>query len=186
MVVTLSAMADLGSSAPDFSLVDTRNDSLVSLRDYADYPVYLVAFICNHCPYVLHIHDTFVALANAYIKQHGIACFAISANDATSYPADGPDKMRQKALSCGYEFPYLYDETQIVAKSYQAVCTPDFFVFDAKRVLVYRGQFDASRPADDIPVTGSCLRQALDDVLAGRMVDAAQVPSLGCNIKWKN
>lgn len=183
MSLTPSTMLELDTPAPDFLLKDTDGNNK-SLSNFANKPALLVAFICNHCPYVIHIADAFSVFAKEY-QPKGLGIVAISANDAANYADDGPEKMAQEVEVRGYTFPYLYDKDQEVAKAYRAACTPDFFLFDAERKLVYRGQFDASRPRTDIPVTGSDLRQAVDKVLAGRKPDAQQVPSMGCNIKWK-
>jgi len=183
MSLTPSTMLELGTPAPDFLLKDTEGNN-VSLSDFSDRPALLVAFICNHCPYVKHLADVFSAFASEY-QPKGLGVVAISANDAGNYADDGPEKMAQEVKTRGYTFPYLYDEDQETAKSYRAACTPDFFLFDGKCKLVYRGQFDASRPRNDIPVTGADLRQAVDKVLAGERPDEDQVPSIGCNIKWK-
>lgn len=183
MSLTPSTMLELGTMAPDFLLKDTEGNN-VCLSDFSDRSALLVAFVCNHCPYVKHIADAFSAFANEYQHQ-GLGVVAISANDATNYPADGPEKMAEEVKARGYTFPYLYDENQQVAKAYRAACTPDFFLFDGTRKLVYRGQFDASRPGNNEAVTGTDLRQAVDRVIAGQEPDAEQVPSMGCNIKWK-
>lgn len=183
MARTASTMLPLGTKAPDFSLVnvDGRTVTLDSLRSA---PALLVAFICNHCPYVKHVAPAFAELAREY-QAKGVAVVAISASDVSNYPADSPEQMVREAEEQGYTFPYLYDETQDVAKAYAAACTPDFYVFDKNRKLVYRGQMDSSRPDSGIPVTGHDLRAALDAVLAGKPVSAEQKPSIGCNIKWK-
>ena len=187
MAETLSTMLPLGTPAPHFRLPDTRagmGDPLMSLDDFAEAPALLVAFICNHCPFVKHVRDSFVALAREY-RDRSVAVVAISANDAESYPQDGPQRMGEEAATYDYGFPYLYDETQQVARSYRAACTPDFFVFDKARRLVYRGQMDDSRPGNGLPVDGRDLRAALNAVLAGAPVPDRQKPSIGCNIKWK-
>jgi peroxiredoxin len=178
-----SRMLELGTKAPDFALPDPSGE-VVSLVDFDDKPALLVAFICNHCPYVKHIVDGFAAFAREYGGK-GLAVVAISANDAGAYPEDAPPAMAEVARAHGFTFPYLYDESQQVALAYQAICTPDFFLFDADRRLVYRGQFDDSRPKGDVPVTGASLRVAVDALLAGRPVPAEQMPSVGCSIKWK-
>jgi len=183
MSLTPSTMLELGTPAPDFLLRDTEGNNK-GLSDFANKPALLVAFICNHCPYVIHIADAFSAFANEY-QPKGLGVVAISANDAANYADDGPEKMVQEVKTRGYTFPYLYDKDQAVAKAYRAACTPDFFLFDAERKLVYRGQFDASRPRSDVPVTGADLRQAVERVLVGKKPDPEQVPSMGCNIKWK-
>jgi peroxiredoxin len=183
MALTPSTMLPLGTAAPDFKLPDT-NGKFVSLADFKDKAALLVIFMCNHCPYVIHIRDGLARLACDYAaKSVGIA--GISANDVKNYPQDGPDRMKEEVKAVGYIFPYLYDETQSVAKAYHAACTPDIFLFDKNRKLVYRGQFDDSRPGNGIPVTGKDLRAALDAVLAGKPVSEKQTASIGCNIKWK-
>jgi len=176
-------MLPLGTQAPDFELpnVDGR---LVGLAEAAGPQGTVVMFICNHCPFVKHVADQLASLSRDY-QPRGIGFVAISANDVASHPADSPEQMVREAEERGYCFPYLYDETQDVAKEYHAACTPDFYLFDGQRKLVYRGQLDASRPGSDIPVTGSDLRAAMDAVLAGRAPLADQKPSIGCNIKWK-
>ena len=176
-------MLALGTVAPAFSLPDF-DGRMHSLEDYAAQPALLVAFICSHCPFVRHLREEFAAFAREYAPR-GLAVVAINSNDVVAYPQDGPDAMRAEAAELGYGFPYLLDESQAVAKAYQAACTPDFFLFDATRRLVYRGQFDDSRPGTERPVTGADLRAAVDALLAGRPPVAAQRPSLGCNIKWR-
>ena len=183
MALTPSTMLPLGTTAPDFKLPDT-NGKTVTLADFKDKTALVVIFICNHCPYVVHIRAGLAQFARDYAaKNVGIA--GISSNDAAKYPADGPVKMKDEVTSAGYTFPYLYDESQAVAKAYRAACTPDIFLFDRSRRLVYRGQFDASRPGNGIPVTGKDLRAAIDAVLAGKPTSVMQVASIGCNIKWK-
>lgn len=184
MALTPSTMLPLGTTAPDFGLPDTVGGRTVRLADFAGKPALLVAFLCNHCPYVKHVRAGLAALGRDYLPK-GVAIVAISSNDATHYPADAPDLMKAEARDAGYPFPYLYDETQSVARAYRAACTPDFFLFDASMRLVYRGQMDGSRPGNGLPVTGADLRAALDAVLAGRSPAAEQRPSMGCNIKWK-
>ena len=176
-------MLPLGTTAPEFKLPDT-NGKIVSLADFKDQAALLVIFICNHCPYVVHIRSGLAQLARDYATR-GVAMVGINANDVKNYPADSPAKMKDEVKAAGYVFPYLYDETQTVAKSYRAACTPDIFLFDRSRRLVYRGQFDASRPGNGVPVTGKDLRAALDAVLAGKPTSELQVASIGCNIKWK-
>ena len=183
MALTPSTMLPLGTAAPDFKLPDTGG-KMVSLADFKGQPALLVVFICNHCPYVIHLRAGLAQLARDYLPRN-VGMAGISSNDAANYPADSPDKMKEEAKKAGYLFPYLYDETQMVAKSYHAACTPDIFLFDKNQRLVYRGQFDASRPNNGIPVTGNDLRAALDAVLAGKAVSEKQIPSIGCNIKWK-
>ena len=176
-------MLPLGTPGPDFRLPDT-NGKTVSLADFKDKPALVVIFMCNHCPYVKHIRTGLVELANDY-QPRGVAIVGINSNDAANYPDDSPAKMAEEVKSVGYSFPYLYDESQAVAKAYRAACTPDIFLFDRGRRLVYRGQFDASRPGNGIPVTGKDLRSALDAVVAGKPPSTMQVASIGCNIKWK-
>ena len=183
MVRTPSTMLPLGTGAPDFALpnVDGRT---VTLADAAGPRGTLVMFICNHCPFVKHVADQLAALGRDCLPR-GIGIVAISSNDVSSHPADSPEQMVHEAEDRGYVFPYLYDETQEVAHAYHAACTPDFFLFDGDRKLAYRGQLDASRPGNEIPVTGADLRAAIDALLLGHPVPAEQRPSLGCNIKWK-
>ena len=183
MARTPSTMLDLGTPAPAFDLPDF-DGARHSLADLAAAPALLVAFICSHCPFVRHMRGEFARFASEYAAR-GLAIVAINSNDLDTYPQDGPDAMRDEARTLGYVFPYLVDATQGVARAYRAACTPDFFLFDGARRLVYRGQFDDSRPGNDRPVTGADLRRAADAVLDGRPVDTDQRPSLGCNIKWK-
>lgn len=178
-----STMRELGTEAPPFSLRDVRTGEMVSTDDLAAGPL-LVMFICNHCPYVKHVRPGLVALGEDYADSP-IDIVAVSANDADTYPDDAPDELARVADEAGYRFPLLYDETQEVARAYGAVCTPDFFLFDSDRRLVYRGQLDSSRPGNDVPVTGEDLRSAIDAVLAGRPVPEDQRPSVGCSIKWR-
>jgi peroxiredoxin len=182
MVAVNSTMLPLGTAALDFRLPDT-NGKTVSLADFKGRPL-LVMFICNHCPYVKHLRSALAQLGRDYMPR-GAAIVAISSNDVAGYPADAPDKMVLEAREAGYTFPYLYDESQAVAKAYRAACTPDFYLFDKDHRLVYRGQFDDSRPKTELPVTGKDIRAALDAVLASQPVAATQKPSIGCNIKWK-
>ena len=184
MAQTASTMLPLGTPAPDFSLPEPMTGKTVSLGDFQDAPALLVMVICNHCPFVKHIRQGLVQFARDYPAKD-LAIVAISANDAANYPDDSPAKIAEEAKTFGYPFPYLHDESQAVAKAYHAACTPDFFLFDASRKLVYRGQFDGSRPGNKLPVTGSDLRAAVDALLAGQPVPSAQQPSIGCNIKWK-
>jgi peroxiredoxin len=184
MVMTASTMLPLGTPAPDFSLPDTKSN-IISIDDFKDTPALLVIFMCNHCPFVKHILKGMVELIKKY-QEKGVAVVGINSNDVASFPEDRPEMMAKIAKAAGYTFPYLYDETQEVAKAYRAACTPDFFLFDKKRKLVYRGQMDDSRPGNNIPVTGIDLRAALDAVLAGGKVSDKQKPSIGCNIKWKH
>jgi len=183
MVATQSTMLPLGTKAPDFRLPET-NGKTVSLSDFKSAPALLVVFLCNHCPYVKHIRAGLAQLARDYLPR-GVGIVGISSNDIANYPADSPALMAEEAKAAGYLFPYLYDETQAVAKTYRAACTPDFFLFGPDQRLVYRGQMDDSRPGNDIPVTGQHLRAALETVLAGKPVSPRQKSSLGCNIKWK-
>jgi len=176
-------MLPLGTPAPEFSLVNVDGRT-VSLADFRGKPALVVIFLCNHCPFVKHLADELAAFASAYIAK-GIGVVGISSNDVANYPADSPEQMVAEAEARGYEFPYLYDETQEVAKAYRAACTPDFYLFDGDQKLVYRGQFDDSRPDSGKPVTGADLRAAVDAVLAGKQPSADQRASLGCNIKWK-
>ncbi len=181
MALTPSSMIPLGTAAPDFALPDLDGGT-VSRTDFEGKPL-LVMFICNHCPYVVHVNDGLVAFAGDY-QEKGLAIVAINSNDVANYPEDRPQKMKEYAERLGYTFPYLFDETQEVAKAYDAQCTPDFFLFDADHRLAYRGQLDDSRPNSGIPVTGADLRAAADAVLAGEEAPGDQRPSMGCNIKW--
>ena len=184
MALTSSTMLALGSKAPDFRLPDTGG-ATVALSDYREAPALLVIFLCNHCPYVKHVRHCLAALASEY-QARGVAVVGISSNDVATHPDDSPAKMATEKAEVGYTFPYLYDETQAVAHSYQAACTPDFYLFDGDQSLVYRGQMDASRPGNNVPVSGRDLRSALEAILAGKPVSEDQKPSLGCNIKWKS
>lgn len=184
MVKTASTMLPLGTRAPDFVLKNVIDGKLVSLPDFEGKPGLLVTFICNHCPFVKHLQAALTEFGKEY-QAKGLGIVAINSNDVTSHPDDGPDKMKFEAQQAGYTFPYLFDETQQVAQAYKAACTPDFFLFDKNQALVYRGQFDASRPGNGKPITGADLRAAVDLVLAGQRVPAEQKPSIGCNIKWK-
>jgi peroxiredoxin len=184
MAQTASTMLlPLGATAPSFELADPSGRR-VSLGSFDGSPALLVAFICSHCPFVKHVRAGFAALAAEY-QERGVAVVAIASNDAKAYPEDGPEGMAAEAKEIGYTFPYLFDETQDVAKAYGAACTPDFFLFDRERRLFYRGQMDGSRPGNGVPVTGEDLRRALDAVLDGGPAPEVQRPSLGCNIKWK-
>lgn len=184
MVETRSTMElPLGSEAPDFKLPDAKGKEW-SIGEFKEGKAMLVAFICNHCPFVKHIRDGFASLSSEYMDE-GIEVVAINSNDFEHYADDRPEKMVEEAAAFGYGFPYLVDETQEVAKAYRAACTPDFYVFDANRKLVYRGQMDGSRPGNDVPVTGEDLRRVLDALLSGEEVPREQRPSVGCNIKWK-
>ena len=180
MAAVESQMLPLGTTAPAFTLPDPDGVTH-SLAASAD--AYLVMFICNHCPFVIHVREELARLGRDY-GDRNVAIYAISSNDITTHPADSPDKMKQEAAAAGYTFPYLFDADQSVAKAYRAACTPDFFVFDANQSLVYRGQLDDSRPSNDKPVNGKDVRAALDAVLSGEPVNAEQTPSIGCNIKW--
>jgi peroxiredoxin len=183
MAVT-STMLALGTKAPDFTLTDVVSDREVSLGDFNGSKGMLVMFICNHCPYVQHVRDELARFGRDY-QDDDLGIVAISANDADQYPDDGPEAMRKEALGNGYTFPYLFDADQTVAAAYTAMCTPDFFLFDAHRELVYRGRFDDSRPNSGTAVTGADLRAAVDAVLSEQPVSADQWPSMGCSIKWK-
>ncbi len=179
-----SLMTPLGTEAPDFALLEPLTGNTVSLGDFADKDALLVMFICNHCPYVQHVRQGLADFGRDY-EDSGLAMVAISANDVTEYPTDGPDHIAKEAKELDYRFPYLYDESQEVAKAYGAVCTPDFFLFDGDRKLAYRGRFDESRPNMPGKVTGTDLRAAVDAVLAGQPLADDQHPSMGCSIKWK-
>jgi peroxiredoxin len=183
MVVTASQMPALGTSAPGFRLPDTKGN-MVALTDFGEAPALLVIFMCNHCPFVKHVLSGLVELVKKY-QAKGMAAVGINSNDVASFPEDRPELMAKVARESGFTFSYLYDETQEVAEAYRAACTPDFFLFDQERKLVYRGQMDDSRPGNGIPITGADLRAAIDAVLAGEQVNAEQKPSIGCNIKWK-
>lgn len=182
MARTPSTMLPLGTQAPDFSLVNVDGRT-VSLADFDGAPAFLAIFMCNHCPFVKHLADAIAQFAAEYVPQ-GVAIVGISSNDVANYPADSPEQMVHEAEERGYVFPYLYDETQEVAKAYHAACTPDFFLFDGDKKLVYRGQFDSSRPDSGTPITGADLRAAVTAVLAGEKPAEKQSPSIGCNIKW--
>jgi len=183
MVAVNSTMLPLGTKAPQFRLPDTSG-KMVSLSDFKNAPALLVVFMCNHCPYVKHIRAGLAQVARDYMPRR-VGMVGINSNDVANYPADSPAKMAEEVKSAGYIFPYLYDESQEVAKAYRAACTPDIFLFDKEQQLFYRGQFDDSRPGNAIPVTGQDLRAALDSVLAGKPTSPNQKPSIGCNIKWK-
>ncbi len=183
MARTPSNMLPLGTKAPEFALRNAVDGSAVTLKDFEGSEALLVMFICNHCPFVIHVRDELARLASDYLPR-GLAIVAINSNSSVTHPQDGPEHMKELALSQGWEFPFLFDETQSVAQTYKAACTPDFFLLDADRRLVYRGQLDDSRPGNDVPVTGKDLRAAIDAVLAGRPVSEEQKPSIGCNIKW--
>lgn len=184
MARTPSNMLPLGTTAPDFELLDTISDNKLSLKEIKGKKGTVVMFICNHCPFVVHVNPEITRLAGEY-QDKGIGFIAISSNDVENYPQDAPHLMKAKAREEGYPFPYLYDETQKVAKAYDAACTPDFYLFDTDLKLVYRGQLDNSRPGNGLPLTGEDLRRAMDALLTGTAIDPEQKPSLGCNIKWK-
>lgn len=185
MALTPSNMLPLNTVAPDFTLLDVISNKNLSLAQMKSPKGTVIMFICNHCPFVLHVRDELAKIATEYIAK-GIAFIAINANDYTHYPADAPDKMRTFFSDLGNPFPYLIDETQEVARAYDAACTPDIYLFDGDLRLVYRGQLDSSRPGNNIPVTGNDLRSALDNVLAHKPITTEQKPSMGCNIKWKD
>ena len=184
MAFTESNMLELGTLAPYFVLPDTVSGKALSLDDLQSDQATVIMFLCNHCPYVRYVNVELVRLSKEY-QEKGVAFIGISSNDVNNYPDDSPDNMRKLANEVGYPFPYLYDETQEVARAYDAACTPDFYVFDGDLKLAYRGRLDDSRPKNDLPLTGRDLRAALDAVLAGRAPDEKQYPSGGCNIKWK-
>jgi peroxiredoxin len=184
MVKTLSTMLELGSPAQDFSLPDVVSGEQLSFVSLAGKAPLLVMFICRHCPFVKHIQDELARLGRDY-RNKGVVIVAISSNDADSFPEDSPESLKEMAAQLGFTFPFLYDETQEVARAYEAACTPDFYLFDESHLLVYRGQLDDSRPGNGVPVTGRDLRAAIDAVLSGRPVSEDQKPSIGCNIKWK-
>lgn len=185
MAATPSTMMPLGTTAPSFKLPDTVSGNTLSLNELKGESGTLVMFICNHCPYVLHVNEELVRIAHEY-KANGISFVAISSNDVENYPQDRPELMKAHAKQVGYPFPYLYDESQDIARAYNAACTPDLFLFDKELKCVYRGQLDDSRPKNDLPVTGKDLRDALDALLMGKPISDRQIPSIGCNIKWKS
>lgn len=185
MARTPSNMLALKTKAPSFTLLDTVNNKTESLDRLMGVKATVIMFICNHCPFVIHVNPELVKIANQY-QTKGINFIAISSNDIINYPQDGPDLMHTHAKDNNYPFPYLHDETQEIAKAYDAACTPDFYIFDNNLELVYRGQLDNSRPGNDIPLTGEDLRNALDNILNNSAVNSIQKPSIGCNIKWKN
>jgi peroxiredoxin len=184
MARTLSKMLPLGTKAPNFSLLDTVSDVVKTLDDVKGTKGTVIMFICNHCPFVIHVNKQISILAKEY-QEKGIGFVAISSNDVVNYPQDAPHLMKENAVQENYTFPYLYDATQKVAKAYDAACTPDFYLFDAELDLVYRGQLDDSRPGNGLPVTGADLRQAMDCLLGGISLPQKQKPSIGCNIKWR-
>lgn len=184
MVLTPSTMLSLGTKAPAFVLPDVVTEDMISLDIFADKTALLVMFICRHCPFVKHVQSELAQIGKDYADK-GLGIVAISANDIEKHPDDAPAKLKEMATTLGFNFPFCYDGTQEVAKTYTAACTPDFFLFDRDRALVYRGQLDESRPSSDVPVTGKDLRTAIDEVLSDRTPDPEQKPSVGCNIKWK-
>jgi peroxiredoxin len=184
MAGTLSTMIPLGMKAPDFSLLDTCSNKIKTLDGLKSDMATVIMFICNHCPYVKYIQTMLVEIANFY-QSKGISFIAISSNDVSAYPQDGAGYMRQEAEKHQYPFPYLFDETQAIARAYQATCTPDFYIFDKNLKCLYRGRFDDSTPGNGKPTTGADLREALDNILCNQPVNTNQHPSLGCNIKWK-
>lgn len=184
MAQTPSNMLPLGTKAPNFELPDTVSGNRLNLKNLKGNKGTVIMFICNHCPFVIHVNSEIVSIANSY-NSKGISFIAISSNDAINYPQDAPEKMKIHAEDVGYPFPYLYDETQSIAKAYDAACTPDFYVFDELLELVYRGQLDDSRPGNGMPLTGSDLKHALDCLIKGKANNQVQKPSIGCNIKWK-
>ncbi len=184
MAQTPSNMLPLGTVASDFNLHDTVSGKMLSLTDLKSNITTVIMFICNHCPYVKHVQHELVRLARDY-QARGVSFIAISSNDIVAYPEDSPERMKEVAQQAGYTFPYLFDETQEVAKAYQAACTPDFYIFDGELRCMYRGQLDDSRPKNNVPVTGKDLRAGLENILEGKPVSVEQKPSIGCNIKWK-
>jgi peroxiredoxin len=184
MALTPSTMLALGTQAPSFNLPDTEG-KVQSLNAFPEAKGYLVMFICNHCPYVIHLKKHLAELTDTYLKK-GIAVFGINSNDFIQYPEDSPQKMKLEKKQFHYSFPYLIDDTQEVAKAYQAACTPDFFLFDKNKKLIYRGQYDSSRPGNKVPVTGEDLKAAMEALLANSPISPDQIPSIGCNIKWKS
>ena len=184
MALTPSNMLALGTQAPYFELPDTITAKMLTINDFRSETATVLMFICNHCPYVIHVNPEIVRLAKDY-QPKGVTFVAISSNDIAANPEDAPDKMKALALAEGYTFPYLYDENQAVAKAYDAACTPDFYIFDHEMKLAYRGRIDSSRPNSDIPLSGKDLRATLDNLLAKKTVSPVQFPSMGCNIKWK-
>jgi len=184
MSLTYSEMLPLGTPSPTFSLPDVVSGRTITLDDFSGQPGLLVMFICNHCPYVVHVREALAKIGEDYVPK-GIGIVAISSNDATNYPDDAPEKLKAMAESLKFNFPFCYDETQKIAKAYRAVCTPDFFLFDKEQRLVYRGQLDDSRPGNNKPVDGASLRSAIGAVLTGQAVAVKQKPSVGCSIKWK-
>lgn len=184
MSLAPSRMVPLGTKAPSFELPDTITDQLMDLNDLKSDKATVIMFICNHCPYVKHVKEELVNISDKY-SSLGISFIAISSNDVEQYPEDSPEKMKEDAQTYGYHFPYLFDESQSIARAYDAACTPDFYVFDKNMELAYRGQLDESRPGNEKPLNGKDLREALDSIVAGNPVSQDQIPSVGCNIKWK-
>ncbi|PWL31522.1 MAG: thioredoxin family protein [Fluviicola sp. XM-24bin1] len=184
MALTESNVFPIGTKAPDFQLLDTKSDEMLNLSELKGEKGTAIFFICNHCPFVIHVNDELVRMANAYAER-GIGFIAISSNNVETHPQDGPEFMKTHAAKQRYPFPYLYDETQEVAKAYDATCTPDLYLFDAELNAVYHGQLDDSRPENEIPVSGNYFRNAMDELLAGNEALADQKPSIGCGIKWK-
>lgn len=184
MALTPSNMLRLGTVAPHFELIDSVSERTLSLAELKSEVATLIMFICNHCPYVKHIREELVRITTDY-QVKGVSIIAISSNDIEAYPEDSPEMMKAEARKYRYQFPYLFDESQTVARQYQAACTPEFYLFDSELKLVYRGQLDESRPDNNVPLTGIDLRNAIDDLLAGNPVSEDQKPSIGCNIKWK-
>jgi peroxiredoxin len=185
MAATETLQIQLGYKAPAFNLPDAVSDKFVTLEDVRGRVATVVMFICNHCPYVIHVREELLRLARDY-QQKGVGFVAISSNDVSTYPQDGPDKMKELAIQMQFPFPYLFDENQEIARAYFAACTPDFSIFDKELLCVYRGQLDDSRPKNDRPVTGKDIRDALEAILEGQPVNPDQRPSIGCNIKWKD
>lgn len=184
MAATPSSMVPIGFKAPDFNLLEPLTNSFKSLQELKSDKATMVMFICNHCPFVKHVNDQLVKLAVDY-QPKGISFIAINSNDTENYPEDSPEKMKQYAVKLKYPFPYLFDESQNVAKAYDAACTPDFYIFDKEMKCIYRGQLDDSRPSNGKPVSGKDIRQALDAIISGKEVSKVQIPSIGCNIKWR-
>lgn len=185
MALVSSNMLSLGTVAPDFLLTDAISGKIFSYNDLSSKQATLVMFICNHCPYVIHVREQLVLLANEYIAK-GVSFIAINSNDVENYPDDSPENMKKIAEQFGYPFAYLFDQNQSVGRAYDAACTPDFYLFDSNNKLAYRGRLDASTPGSALPVTGEDLRFALDDLLAGNTVNPVQTPSMGCSIKWRD
>jgi peroxiredoxin len=185
MARTPSNMLALETKAPDFSLLDTKSNEILHLNQLKGKNATVIMFICNHCPFVIHVNSELVRIANEY-KTNGINFIAISSNDATNYPQDGPDLMHQHAIDNNYPFSYLYDKTQEIAKAYNAACTPDFYIFNNELKLVYRGQLDDSRPGNEIPLSGKDIRNAIENIINNKPQALIQKPSIGCNIKWKD